>query len=802
MPTAAPPGGSPAEKPELGSASPAVSLVAPAPTDTRVPTATLTPTPAPTPTPHPDSLLQLAHRDLAYGDHLSAVASYQSILGRTDASEEVERSALLGLAEAQLREGLFQEAESTLNALINRFPEAPEMPKALFWLGRARQGQMNWLGAVEAFEAYLALDPTLSAYISDMIADSHLALGDNAAAMSAYEAALTGAATGDKVMALRERLAQAYLGSGQTDAAIAQYEAIQALTDDPELLARMDYLAGYALLVSGRGSEGYERYLHAVDTYPQAYESYLALVALIEAGYPVDDFRRGLVDYHAGACLPAIAAFYRHIESDPYNHPADGHLYVARCYVDLGNYSAALTELDVLIETHPGDPLWVEGRLEKPAVLGEMGETASAVQSYLDFVNQVPADLMAPVALWRAAATWESAGEWAAAREVYAQLAASYPSDQNAAEALLRAGLMGHRAGDTPGAVEHWKALIAADPDSEWAAPALVWLLFDGELGGVLVGDEAQLTAYRGQVAALPADNYYALRAADLISGVLPFQRPLTIRWTHDETEGQAQAEDWLRGWLGLDAGADVATLSPQITDDSRWQVGTRLWDLGLVTDSRTELGNLRYGYREDPLACYQLALAFRDMGLYRSSILAAEALIRLSPAASALEVPSFVARLAYPVYYGELIDAAAADFGVDPLLVLSMIRQESLFESFAESWASAQGLMQVIPSTGEYIAQKLNWPDYHNEDLFKPYISVRFGTYYLAEQLTAFDGKPFVALSAYNGGPGNAARWVQAAPDSPDLYLEIITFSEPRLYIQRIYSHYHFYRALYGGGD
>ena len=78
----------------------------------------------------------------------------------------------------------------------------------------------------------------------------------------------------------------------------------------------------------------------------------------------------------------------------------------------------------------------------------------------------------------------------------------------------------------------------------------------------------------------------------------------------------------------------------------------------------------------------------------------------------------------------------------------------------------------------------------YQNDDLYKPYISVAFGAYYLAEQLDAFDGKAHVALSAYNAGPGNAANWYALAPDDPDFYLEIISLSEPRSYIRRIYTY------------
>jgi soluble lytic murein transglycosylase len=217
------------------------------------------------------------------------------------------------------------------------------------------------------------------------------------------------------------------------------------------------------------------------------------------------------------------------------------------------------------------------------------------------------------------------------------------------------------------------------------------------------------------------------------------------------------------------------------------------------VAEALAELNALRYDLRFDPVSSYQLALAFRDMGVFRSSILAASTVIRLSPGGTWREVPRFLARLAYPAYYLDLVLRAAEEHALDPLLLLAAIRQESLFESAAQSWAAAQGLMQVIPSTGEYIASSLRWPNYQNQHLYRPYVSVAFGSYYLAQQLGSFDNDVYAALSAYNGGPGNAARWWAASPRDPDHYLEVVTLAETRSYIQLIYLHYAAYRELYG---
>jgi len=155
--------------------------------------------------------------------------------------------------------------------------------------------------------------------------------------------------------------------------------------------------------------------------------------------------------------------------------------------------------------------------------------------------------------------------------------------------------------------------------------------------------------------------------------------------------------------------------------------------------------------------------------------------------------------RLAYPTYYENLVLQEAQATGLDPLLIFALIRQESLFESLATSSASAHGLMQVWPPTGAQIAAELGWPPgYETSDLYRPNVSLRFGTYYLAQQRDRFDGRLDVALAGYNGGPANARRWLQEAGDDPDLFLELITLDETRLYLQRIKEHLAVYQALY----
>jgi len=114
-------------------------------------------------------------------------------------------------------------------------------------------------------------------------------------------------------------------------------------------------------------------------------------------------------------------------------------------------------------------------------------------------------------------------------------------------------------------------------------------------------------------------------------------------------------------------------------------------------------------------------------------------------------------------------------------------------------SSAGAHGLMQIIQATGEQIAHELNWPpDFAAEDLYRPIVSVTFGSYYLHHTRDMLNGDTYGGLAAYNAGPGNAMVWQRLAGGDPDLMLEIIRFEETRDYIRYIYEIYSTYRSLY----
>ena len=193
-----------------------------------------------------------------------------------------------------------------------------------------------------------------------------------------------------------------------------------------------------------------------------------------------------------------------------------------------------------------------------------------------------------------------------------------------------------------------------------------------------------------------------------------------------------------------------------------------------------------------------QLALAFRERGLYRLSILCAERLMWLSPATSRDDVPIFIRQLSYPVYYRDLVVSQARSQAIPPLLLFALIRQESLFEPSITSFADARGLTQIIPATGEWIAGRLGESDFQTNDLWLPYVNISYGAWYLGVQLATFDTRVVPALAAYNAGPGRVHQWMDDVSGDIDLFLETMPFAEPRRYIRNVYENYAYYRQLY----
>lgn len=155
---------------------------------------------------------------------------------------------------------------------------------------------------------------------------------------------------------------------------------------------------------------------------------------------------------------------------------------------------------------------------------------------------------------------------------------------------------------------------------------------------------------------------------------------------------------------------------------------------------------------------------------------------------------------LAYPLAWQQSVERWSEAYGVDPLLVLAVIREESHYLPTAVSSSDARGLMQLLPSTAKWIARsKLGLP-YREEDLFEPETNIRLGAWYLGYLLGLFEGDLCKVVAAYNGGQGNVQRWTAAAGTiEPADFPMVLRLTETREYLVKVLDSWLVYRMLYG---
>jgi len=157
---------------------------------------------------------------------------------------------------------------------------------------------------------------------------------------------------------------------------------------------------------------------------------------------------------------------------------------------------------------------------------------------------------------------------------------------------------------------------------------------------------------------------------------------------------------------------------------------------------------------------------------------------------------------LAYPVEYFEESRRWGEEYRVDPLLVQSVIRQESGFREGVASYAGAVGLMQLMPGTANYASDEFfdgAWVS--RSDLQTPNTNVRYGTAYMRAMLGYTRESVPMALAGYNAGPEPMRRWFQRFGDREvDAWVESLTYEQARGYVRKVYTNYVRYTALYAG--
>ncbi len=157
------------------------------------------------------------------------------------------------------------------------------------------------------------------------------------------------------------------------------------------------------------------------------------------------------------------------------------------------------------------------------------------------------------------------------------------------------------------------------------------------------------------------------------------------------------------------------------------------------------------------------------------------------------------IGRFFFPIPYQTIIFREAHSEGMDPYLIAAVVKTESNSNPAAVSNKGALGLMQVMPETCRWIAEKtgINW--YSTQLLMDPEYNIKIGVWYMAELHKEYNGDTVPALAAYNAGMGNVNKWLEQHQwDGKRDSIDEIPFAETRHYIRKVLFYQQIYKHLY----
>lgn len=344
------------------------------------------------------------------------------------------------------------------------------------------------------------------------------------------------------------------------------------------------------------------------------------------------------------------------------------------------------------------------------------------------------------------------------ARQTLTALLKRFPSGRHATNARFRAGMISYIQGDRKTAAAEFDSLIARDSNSTEALAAAYWA---GRSYAALGDKTRSQSRWRSVITKEPL-SYYAVMAAKRLDTTL----------------------------VASDRSPANYGRVPSI--DSAMNRVVALKDVGMDVEAGFENDKLFRDALANPtrMVATAHALAGSDQAS-RSIALGRRALDEIGRSPENY-------RLYFPVVERETLISSSKENRLDPVLVASLIRQESNFNPLATSPVGARGLMQLMPAVGKTLADAKGIGPWDPDILYQPAINIKLGTAHLSELVRKYP-EVVKVLAAYNAGESRVARWSgKAGAGDPEVFTERIPFVETRDYVRAVLRNRAYYQALY----
>ncbi len=585
-----------------------------------------------------------------------------------------------------------------------------------------------------------------------------------------------------------------HAGLGDYDTALSIYEEFLKENKESEKYPKVLFLKGETLEMMGRNEDAKSIYKKVWINYPSddiSAEAFSGIVRLGGVdGLSVSELKKRVDTlYNLNRYSMVISAIgempallkTRYESLTDYK---DLEFIKAKSYYRTRKYTKSMEIFDRLSK-NPGNLSKKDLLYWRANVYDRLDKDELAISTYLEIFGNYPKSSLADDALYLAARTCEEVKDYDRAIYYYKKYLDTFSHGKMVEEILWYTGWLYYKMGDYESAEGYFTRLAENYKGKDKYPQYLYWKARSLEKRDMI---EDASSIYKTILEEYPA-TYYGYQVGERLRG-LGFDVELT-------TKGyKFDPNFWTRGHFRY----------TEFTSDERivshLERSMELVAMDMDDDANRELELVVSRCVGDPDLLIEVARLLRYSGDYYTPIVIANRNFKPYLDQYVPGENDLYWQMKYPEGYKKEVERLSSEYGIEPTLIYSIIRAESLYQPGVYSWAGAIGLMQIIPDTGRGIAKDMGISDFEVDDLLDYKTNLTFGVYYLSGLLKKYDGEIVYALCGYNAGPGNARKWIDARDPDTDMdeFIENIPYPETRQYIKRILEYYSIYRALYEG--
>ncbi|HUI46167.1 MAG TPA: tetratricopeptide repeat protein [Nitrospirota bacterium] len=521
--------------------------------------------------------------------------------------------------------------------------------------------------------------------------------------------------------------------------------------------------------------------------------------------YTADDlYERGKTLARMGQNEKAVEAFMKILSKDAApSYRSDVLLRAGVALFNMNRRADSAVILEQMVHDYPEDPRVPEALYWMGRCYSKLGDGERGIRAFQKLLERFPQSDWADDALFFTANIYREAGDMKNALLFYERLSREYPDSRFADSAIWWRAWSFYTSSDYRRSEQTLQELVNRYPRSFLANQSRYWQGRAAEK----MGNRSRAAAYYEEVLRKGPYTYYGYRAAErkarLEAAITDLKTASTNSIDIDDVCGGTFSRDEPMNSFDIDAGPPEWTAETRqvLSGEPSYQKSLELMSLDMKKEAAQELWALEGSVPRKQGMSIALSRAFFDLGDYYHSLQ-----LVLRNYERYLErpregIPDDLWLLAYPQGYWESILSYAQKYGQDPYYIAAIVREESQFFSGALSPAGARGLMQVMPTTGEWVARRIKLDRFDQNKLFDADTGINVGTWYIGYLMKQFKGDPLLVAAAYNAGPDAVTAWLAkfGFNSDRDAFVEEIPYAETRGYVKKVLRNYGEYRRIYG---